>query len=381
MDIATPETIPALEAENADPAHLQIGRHFHRLIERGDLPPGTRLPTNPELARQFRVSQTVVQRALSRLTTAGLLERKPGRGTYVRSKEDKAVIATLVGPHLSDESAYFYRAMHRALQAEVGEFNWTCWVYDGLLDKTPSGEEINRAAYTQLAKDSHNYNFKALLGFHLGNIASAPMPEIDPLPRAFWGHCPSIIDLGLDKPHFVHASVEYLVKRGCRRIAYLSTGLRDDRDADQARQDKAFLEALAAFGAEAIQPAPSLLGRLPSGYEPEIHQAMLQLCRNWLRAPGNQRPDAILVDDDIVMRPVALALIQAGVRVPDERVVVTLANDQVRLYYGIPVVRYEISTREIARKLLSLLWKRIASEPLPELPLLIRGRIRVDGLG
>jgi GntR family transcriptional repressor for pyruvate dehydrogenase complex len=53
-------------------------------IESGSLRPGDRLPSEPELARQFQVGRSSLREAIRKLHTLGVLEVVRGRGTYVR---------------------------------------------------------------------------------------------------------------------------------------------------------------------------------------------------------------------------------------------------------------------------------------------------------
>ena len=52
-------------------------------IERGVYPTGSRIPPEHELEKLYQVSRVTVRRALSELTSEGLLERKQGKGTFV----------------------------------------------------------------------------------------------------------------------------------------------------------------------------------------------------------------------------------------------------------------------------------------------------------
>ncbi|MEW5420487.1 GntR family transcriptional regulator [Amorphus sp. 3PC139-8] len=63
-------------------------------IMTGDLASGTRLPGEPTLAQDFDVSRVTVRRALARLAEEGLVERRPGAGTFVRGQEPK--VRTLI---------------------------------------------------------------------------------------------------------------------------------------------------------------------------------------------------------------------------------------------------------------------------------------------
>lgn len=49
----------------------------------GELPPGHKLPSEPELIEEFGVSRTVVREAVTRLRAEGLVETFQGRGSFV----------------------------------------------------------------------------------------------------------------------------------------------------------------------------------------------------------------------------------------------------------------------------------------------------------
>lgn len=63
---------------------------FSERIRGGQIRPGTKLPTESELMRQFGVSRTVVREALSRLQAAGLVETHHGVGTYALESSGSA---------------------------------------------------------------------------------------------------------------------------------------------------------------------------------------------------------------------------------------------------------------------------------------------------
>jgi len=54
-------------------------------IYAGELAPGERLPSEPELMATYQVSRTTVRRALLQLIHEGLVQSRPGVGYYVRS--------------------------------------------------------------------------------------------------------------------------------------------------------------------------------------------------------------------------------------------------------------------------------------------------------
>ena len=61
--------------------HVQIREYVRGLV--ADLPPGAPAPSERELVHRFGVARMTVRQAMDALVTAGLLERIPGRGTFV----------------------------------------------------------------------------------------------------------------------------------------------------------------------------------------------------------------------------------------------------------------------------------------------------------
>ena len=72
-----------LQAESFSPLYQQLMQRIRGDIERGVYPTGSRIPPEHELEKLYQVSRVTVRRALSELTSEGLLERKQGKGTFV----------------------------------------------------------------------------------------------------------------------------------------------------------------------------------------------------------------------------------------------------------------------------------------------------------
>lgn len=67
--------------------HVQVREYVRNLIQ--DAEPGSPAPSERELVQRFGVARMTVRQALDALVTEGLLERVPGRGTFVaRAKID-----------------------------------------------------------------------------------------------------------------------------------------------------------------------------------------------------------------------------------------------------------------------------------------------------
>jgi GntR family transcriptional regulator len=80
----------------AEPMYRQIADALHSKIDSGELAHGAQLPTEIELMDQNQASRNTVRDAIKLLTTRGLVETRPGQGTFVTGKIDPYV-TTLTG--------------------------------------------------------------------------------------------------------------------------------------------------------------------------------------------------------------------------------------------------------------------------------------------
>ncbi len=65
--------------------YQRVVEHIENLIVNGDLQSGDRLPAERELTERFGVSRTVVREAVNSLQEKGLVEIRPGVGTFVHN--------------------------------------------------------------------------------------------------------------------------------------------------------------------------------------------------------------------------------------------------------------------------------------------------------
>jgi GntR family transcriptional regulator len=78
------------------PMYRQIAEDLRGQIESGGLQPGQQLRTELELREHYGASRNTVRDAIKWLTTLGLVETRPGQGTFVVQKIDPFV-TTLTG--------------------------------------------------------------------------------------------------------------------------------------------------------------------------------------------------------------------------------------------------------------------------------------------
>jgi GntR family transcriptional regulator len=88
----------------AQPMYQQIAEDLRTKIETGELARGAQLPTELDLREKYEASRNTIRDAIKRLTSLGLVETKPGQGTFVVQKIDP-LVTTLSGDPKSGEGA------------------------------------------------------------------------------------------------------------------------------------------------------------------------------------------------------------------------------------------------------------------------------------
>ena len=74
------------------PLHERIRTEIEGQILSGALPPGARLPTEYELMARYGCARMTVNKALSQLAKAGLIERRRRSGSFVRRPQSQAAV-------------------------------------------------------------------------------------------------------------------------------------------------------------------------------------------------------------------------------------------------------------------------------------------------
>ena len=80
----------------ANPMYRQIAEELRQQIESGALAPGSQIPTELELRDRYNASRNTIRDAIKWLTSLGLVETRPGQGTFVTEDIDPFV-TTLSG--------------------------------------------------------------------------------------------------------------------------------------------------------------------------------------------------------------------------------------------------------------------------------------------
>ena len=105
-----------------DPMFEQIADQIQRLIISESLRPGDRLPSERRLAERLSVSRSVIREAIGALKARGLLEARPGSGTYIQrpsSVDGSAYLGLLLSVQQLKDRYRHLTEVRWALEVEI----------------------------------------------------------------------------------------------------------------------------------------------------------------------------------------------------------------------------------------------------------------------
>ena len=366
----TPSEIEADEPKILRSAalHVQIEQYLLEQIRSGAIKIGDRLPPAAELATKLRVHEVTVQKALRRLKVAGILQRTPRVGTFVKSSPESTQVAIIFGPNISDEASHFYRAMLKALQTLIHNAKQRYRVYDNINAAKNETDLAALPSYQRYLADRSSCVFagKILIGCDVQWLNFFKKTPFPPCVSGSDGNRPGM-DVSFDRAATARECVAYLASHGRKKLLYLRTV------PDGWGDMEGFKSALDAAGFDEVRVDQLAMQRENHYHEAVAYEHISALVQQW--GETGKKPDCILVSDDIAMRGVALGLIRHGIKVPDEIEVLVWANEGIRHHYGIPVTKYEVSPRLFAKALYEVLRARMSGTEPANLPQKIEGHI------
>lgn len=352
------------------PKYQQVLDALRRDIRSGRLKRGDRLPSEAELVRQFGASRITITRAVRELQLAGLVERRPGSGTYVRPPVAGAPAASfgLLVPDLGETEIFepILQGMLASPQAHTHALVWgsvpaesrtketlawdLCRQY---IDRRVSGVFF---APIELAGHEDDVNRRIVRAF---DDARIPVVLLDrsvlPYPQR------GIHDLvGLDNRRAGYVVTAHLLSLGCRRIAFVG---RPHAAATVDARAAGYREALFAWD---VAFDRALVQRL----DPTDAAAVRALV-------DDQRPDAVVCANDRTAGQLMHALLALGCRVPADIRLVGIDDVAYASLLPVPLTTLRQPCREIGIAAMEAMLERLAHPGLPTRDILLHGSLVV----
>jgi len=290
-----------------------------------------------------------MQRVFRKLTDEGFIVSRGWEGTFVSERPPHLNDLALVFPY-KDRPERQWPEFWRALEREAV----TLAANKGHELHVSYGNETreDREAYLGLEEDVAAHRVAGLIfpspPAYLGGSPVLQAPDIprvaispEPMP-------PNVKAVSLSGDVF-NAAVQYLLGQGRRRIAWITV--------PAARQ----------YAVDALQQAQ--LGVPPywvqtSVYEdPEGARRAVQLL---MAGRGTGRPDGLVIFDDNLVESATAGLIDAGIRVPDDLMVVAHCNFPRPTRSHVPARRLGYDVRAVLKTCVDLIDAQRRGEPVPD---------------
>ena len=301
--------------------YRQLANVLRQRILDGTMPSGTSLPTEFELSASYGVSRGTVRQALSLLSDEGLVERVPGRGTFVRqgykpapSKSRGRAIGLIV-PAANDQLSINILAGAESVAKHRG--------YQVIFNH--SNESLQQ----------ENEDVERLLADGVGGLIVFPVSDAEH-DEALWRLHAQAFPFVLVDRYFAsldcdrvlvdnfgggYRATEHLIILGHPRIAFLhqsGAGLKTTSVRDRYLGYRKALDDYGFPFEEAWVASLSEDELSPEGNDTPA------CCVRYLQR--SDRPDAIFAVNDFIAIGLLSAAASLGVRVPDELAIVGFDN-------------------------------------------------------
>lgn len=219
-------TVPLQNIRKVQPIHKQLYQILRKPIVSGDCSPGSKLPTELELARMYDISRITVRRALQELKAEGLTESQKGRGTFVLNRAK--IIAKhrylFIHDNTSPKNYPYTQMLLRGIQGMSQNLGFRLEMLATSLAQERSAKDIMAA---ELIESADFHGVMALSGYltqkEVQNLKKQDIPIV------FISHAyDDTIELGskvvrveCDTKSVLPKLFEHLLKRGHKKIGYI----------------------------------------------------------------------------------------------------------------------------------------------------------------
>lgn len=290
--------------KNSTPKYLQLKKRLKDLILRGEITPGSQIPSEHALATQFNLSRHTVRQALGDLENEGFISREQGRGTFcteqVRNRNKTiAVLTTYI-------SEYIFPVVIRGIEEVLSLAGYNLVLVNTGNNKAKEAQCLENLLEQKIAgliieptkSAQENTNLKYFRELEKREIPylmlNATYSEFDP---------PFII---MDDVKGGYMVTQYLLQLGHRRIAGIFKA--DDRQG--VKRQAGFLAALDEYR---LTGSPDYVGN----YDTEqLSTFPYQFTRHLLQS--DEPPTAIVCYNDQIALQVLEAIRTTGLNVPQD---------------------------------------------------------------
>jgi DNA-binding LacI/PurR family transcriptional regulator len=315
------------------------------------------LDSENQLAEQLKVSVLTIREALRSLAQEGVIERRQGKGTFVVNPLGRRHVAVL---HEMDfghaRSGYFFRHVAQELRRFLRAQGIRSRLYAGFHPPDlPYGEPTCDEFLEDLSRGKVVGVVAVASPAHprwLDLLREKGLPVVGSAGEYEYG-------VGFDVRDLIRQAIGKLLKHGRREIAFIGCPV----PAFQTSGAGSLSSIVSTVMREHGVPVRNEWMRLD--INPVIGGGGWEQLRE-LWTARSEKPDGLVITDDILSLDVTMALLELGIRIPNQLMVITHANKGSEIRYPFPVTRVEVDPDTFARSLGEMLLRLIRKEPVQE---------------
>ncbi|OHB61480.1 MAG: hypothetical protein A2Y12_06815 [Planctomycetes bacterium GWF2_42_9] len=336
------------------PRYEQIANDIRKKIK--DIEPGEMLAPERDLAEHYSVSYMTMRKAIDVLAKEGFIKRYQGRGTIVNNRLSVGEIAVVVRPKLLDiHSSPYYQLASNLLIENIHATNKSWQVKLHLGKATMRGEEFPETL--DLLAPEVLHNLRGVFTFNPLYDLSKKLEQSNVLVISMsLGDKFGKYQVGFNQADVFNLGLAHFAERGCKSIGLI--GHKNYLGIDGIAYDSKvhFLEQVHTNKLETR--AEWILCQEGDRFENNGYEMFMRL---WNRP---QHPDAILITDDVLCRGVLRAILQLGIKLPDDLCLTTYANKGVEIAYHRDLTRVEYDVPRQAAVACEMMFSLIEGKPI-----------------
>ncbi|AHG88726.1 regulatory protein GntR HTH [Gemmatirosa kalamazoonensis] len=349
------------------PLYQQVAADIRRQIVSGAIPVGTQLQPHRELAATYGVSVITINKALSGLVAEGVLHSRVGRGTFVAvrpaptdlpgapaPKNGTAGAGRMLGFVLRDLSSPFFSLVAHAAQQRADAVGYGLLLASSSNRLDREEEQIRRLlglGVQGLIVVSMSRTYR--LSDTLRSLHDADFPYV----MVSYTEGEDVPFVGTDYARVGRLAAEHLYALGRRRIGYICDKFGSAAGELRGRGYREVLQERGLSVDPAFQYQYPLEGEwndYESGYAIGEHVARL-----------TRRPDAMFAFNDLGALGFEDALLDHGVRVPDDIALVGLDDIELAGRARVPLTTVRQPADRIGALAVDTLLARLAGQRPP----------------
>ncbi len=300
-----------------------MGFHYIRIYEKiksdiieGKFQVGEKLPPEIELQKEYGVSRITIKKAMDKLSEESLVERFPGKGTFVTNRkkpflEEKE--SKIIGLVMSGFSTRFGQRFIQGVAETSNKLGYSlisAFYYNSADEEKELIERmITNGAQGVIVMPIHDENV-INIGIVEKALSNFPIVLVDR-----YLECMRLPYVGTDNTEAAFMATKYLFNLGHKNIAFVSPIL---STTSLKKREAGYIKAYAMtnFKVKQSNIMSCLQSGMPGRNTPEFFKIDVECVKSFLKK--NKDITAILCADSITMDVCIMATKELNIKIPDD---------------------------------------------------------------